>query len=47
MLYHRNALAYAVGNHRAWDGPDFEKWVMDTMEKLQNELGGDINISNA
>src|SRR5690349_17185595 len=24
MLYHRNALAYAQGNHRAWDGPDYE-----------------------
>jgi carbonic anhydrase/acetyltransferase-like protein (isoleucine patch superfamily) len=24
MLYHRNAEAYARGEHRAWDGPDFE-----------------------
>jgi carbonic anhydrase/acetyltransferase-like protein (isoleucine patch superfamily) len=23
-LYHRNALAYAGGNHRAWDGAEFE-----------------------
>ena len=23
-LYHRNAMAYAVGNHRAWTGPEFE-----------------------
>lgn len=23
-LYHRNALAYAQGNHRAWDGAEFE-----------------------
>jgi carbonic anhydrase/acetyltransferase-like protein (isoleucine patch superfamily) len=23
-LYHRNALAYAAGNHRAWDGAEFE-----------------------
>ena len=22
-LYHRNALAYAKGAHRAWDGPEF------------------------
>jgi carbonic anhydrase/acetyltransferase-like protein (isoleucine patch superfamily) len=22
-LYHRNALAYAAGNHRAWAGPEF------------------------
>ena len=23
-LYHRNAMAYAAGNHRAWTGPEFE-----------------------
>jgi carbonic anhydrase/acetyltransferase-like protein (isoleucine patch superfamily) len=23
-LYHRNARAYAEGNHRAWTGPEFE-----------------------
>jgi len=25
-LYHRNARAYAQGEHRAWDGPEFEAW---------------------
>ena len=25
-LYHRNAQAYARGDHRAWDGPEFESW---------------------
>ena len=25
--YHRNALHYARGEHRAWDGPDYEKWL--------------------
>lgn len=24
MLYHHNALAYARGEHRAWDGPGYE-----------------------
>jgi carbonic anhydrase/acetyltransferase-like protein (isoleucine patch superfamily) len=24
MMYHRNALAYARGDHRAWHGPAFE-----------------------
>jgi carbonic anhydrase/acetyltransferase-like protein (isoleucine patch superfamily) len=24
MMYHRNAQAYARGDHRAWDGPAFE-----------------------
>ena len=25
-LYHRNAEAYRRGEHRAWDGPEFEAW---------------------
>lgn len=25
-LYHRNAQAYRRGDHRAWDGPEFETW---------------------
>jgi carbonic anhydrase/acetyltransferase-like protein (isoleucine patch superfamily) len=25
-LYHRNAEAYRRGDHRAWDGPEFEAW---------------------
>ena len=25
-LYHRNAQAYRRGEHRAWDGEDFEAW---------------------
>jgi len=25
-LYHRNALAYARGDHRAWTGPDYDAW---------------------
>jgi hypothetical protein len=25
-LYHRNAEFYRRGEHRAWDGPDFEAW---------------------
>jgi carbonic anhydrase/acetyltransferase-like protein (isoleucine patch superfamily) len=25
-LYHRNAQAYRRGEHRAWDGPEFEAW---------------------
>ena len=26
LLYHRNAESYARGDHRGWDGPDFERW---------------------
>jgi carbonic anhydrase/acetyltransferase-like protein (isoleucine patch superfamily) len=33
MLYRRNALAYAKGDHRAWDGPEYEaearRWLRD------------------
>jgi carbonic anhydrase/acetyltransferase-like protein (isoleucine patch superfamily) len=33
MLYHHNALAYAKGDHRAWDGPAYEaearRWKTD------------------
>jgi len=25
-LYWRNAQAYRRGEHRAWDGPEFERW---------------------
>jgi len=25
-MYHRNAEAYRRGDHRAWEGPDFEAW---------------------
>lgn len=25
-LYHRNALAYARGDHRAWTGPEYDTW---------------------
>ena len=31
-FYHRNALAYACGDHRAWDGPEFDAWMKATVE---------------
>ena len=37
-FYHRNALAYARGDHRAWDGPEFETWLGETMSRLQREF---------
>jgi len=27
-LYHRNAEHYRRGDHRAWDGPEYEAWLM-------------------
>ncbi|MCS6986781.1 MAG: gamma carbonic anhydrase family protein [Sphingomonadaceae bacterium] len=38
LFYHRNALAYARGDHRAWDGPEFERWLEHTLEALQAEF---------
>jgi carbonic anhydrase/acetyltransferase-like protein (isoleucine patch superfamily) len=38
MLYLRNALAYARGDHRAWDGPEYEaasdQWRKDAEREL-------------
>lgn len=40
-LYHRNAAAYARGEHRAWDGPDFEAFKA----ALVAELSGDADLA--
>jgi carbonic anhydrase/acetyltransferase-like protein (isoleucine patch superfamily) len=37
-LYHRNGLAYAQGDHRAWSGPDFEAFLAETVSALQSEF---------
>lgn len=43
MLYLRNALAYAGGNHRAWDGPEFEaetrRWRQDAEREFAARYG--------
>jgi len=36
-VYYRNALAYAAGDHRAWEGPEFEAWLDRTLAALQAE----------
>jgi len=38
LIYHRNALAYAKGDHRAWAAPEFERWAGATLERLQREF---------
>ncbi len=35
FLYHQNALAYAAGNHRRWDEPEFAATAEAEMAKLQ------------
>ena len=37
-LYHRNAEAYARGEHRAWDGPEFETWLARKTAEVETDL---------
>jgi hypothetical protein len=41
MLYHRNALAYARGEHRAWDGPEYEAELRRWTEEAEREASGE------
>ena len=49
LIYHRNALAYARGEHRAWDGPDAAEALRREQEEVTAEFqrlyGGDDAIS--
>ncbi|MCW5699337.1 MAG: gamma carbonic anhydrase family protein [Rhodospirillales bacterium] len=38
MLYHRNAVAYAHGDHRAWSGPDFEAFLAAQRSRFEAEF---------
>jgi carbonic anhydrase/acetyltransferase-like protein (isoleucine patch superfamily) len=38
LFYHRNALAYAAGDHRAWEGPEFEAWLKDAIARVTAEF---------
>ncbi len=37
-LYHRNALAYARGNHRAWHGPEYQAAAVAEKARLEAEF---------
>ena len=39
-FYRRNGAAYARGDHRAWDGPEFDAWFAGMMTALAAEYGG-------
>lgn len=39
-MYNHNAKNYALGNHRAWEGPEFEAWAAE----LQAEIAVDADI---
>lgn len=36
-MYHRNAEHYARGEHRAWDGPEFEAWTTAIKAKIESD----------
>jgi carbonic anhydrase/acetyltransferase-like protein (isoleucine patch superfamily) len=44
MLYLRNAMAYARGDHRAWEGPEYEaerrRWKSDAEREFRARYGG-------
>jgi carbonic anhydrase/acetyltransferase-like protein (isoleucine patch superfamily) len=39
-LYHRNAQAYARGDHRAWDGVEYEQWLK--AKRAEVEVDADL-----
>ena len=38
LLYYRNAKAYLAGDHRAWQGPDFDSFLSRERDRLQREF---------
>ncbi|RJX28357.1 MAG: gamma carbonic anhydrase family protein [Desulfarculus sp.] len=38
LIYHRNALAYARGEHRAWSGPEFQEFEDREKQKIGEEF---------
>jgi carbonic anhydrase/acetyltransferase-like protein (isoleucine patch superfamily) len=36
-LYHRNAACYRRGEHRAWDGPEYEQWLEAMREEIESD----------
>jgi carbonic anhydrase/acetyltransferase-like protein (isoleucine patch superfamily) len=38
MLYYRNALCYAKGDHRAWEGPEFEAQMAKWKAEIEREF---------
>ncbi|MDG2334692.1 MAG: gamma carbonic anhydrase family protein [Myxococcota bacterium] len=38
--YHRNAQAYQAGEHRGWNGPEYERWL--EAKRVEVESGRDL-----
>ncbi|MBW1883716.1 MAG: gamma carbonic anhydrase family protein [Deltaproteobacteria bacterium] len=37
-LYHRNAQAYKRGEHRAWDGEEYQRWRREKQREIEADL---------
>ncbi|MHA7836526.1 MAG: gamma carbonic anhydrase family protein [bacterium] len=35
--YHRNAGAYRRGDHRAWTGAEYERWLKEMVKRIEND----------
>jgi carbonic anhydrase/acetyltransferase-like protein (isoleucine patch superfamily) len=35
--YHWNAQAYKRGDHRSWDGPEYEAWIRDIARQIETD----------
>jgi carbonic anhydrase/acetyltransferase-like protein (isoleucine patch superfamily) len=35
--YHRNAEAYKRGEHRAWDGPEYQAWRAERLAEIEKD----------
>ena len=38
--YHWNAQAYKRGDHRSWDGPEYEAWIREIAARIETD--GDL-----
>ena len=36
-IYHWNAAAYKRGDHRAWTGPDYKRWLVELAKELETD----------
>ena len=42
--YWRNAQAYWVANHRAWEGAEYERWVVEIRAQIDREADREVPI---
>jgi carbonic anhydrase/acetyltransferase-like protein (isoleucine patch superfamily) len=44
-LYHRNADHYRCGQHRAWDGPEYEAWLAAKRDEVARDADLGARVS--